>query len=168
MTAWDNPSFRTVDEPLQVQFEAYLDEYRAALRGCLDGLTEEQVRRHLVPSQTTLLGLVKHVTFVEWVWFGEAVTGRPRTEYGQPAQSADTFVLTDTDRIDTVQQAHDAACAASRAATAQLGLDDILRGHRMGPVPLRWIYLHVLRELTQHCGHAEILREQILADAGAD
>jgi len=35
----------------------------------LDGLTEEQVRRSLVPSRTTLLGLVKHATFVEKVWF---------------------------------------------------------------------------------------------------
>lgn len=28
---------------------------------------------------------------------------------------------------------------------------------------LRWVYLHMLRELAQHCGHAEILREQIIA-----
>jgi hypothetical protein len=27
------------------------------------------------------------------------------------------------------------------------------------------VYLHVLRELAQHCGHADILREQILRDA---
>jgi hypothetical protein len=25
------------------------------------------------------------------------------------------------------------------------------------------VYLHVLRELAQHCGHADILREQIIA-----
>ncbi|MFI7521169.1 mycothiol transferase [Micromonospora globbae] len=47
-------------------------------------------------------------------------------------------------------------------ATSSLGLDDILRGHRRGPLPLRWVYLHVLRELAQHCGHADILREQLL------
>jgi len=32
-----------------------------------------------------------------------------------------------------------------------------------GPLPLRWVYLHVLREFAQHCGHADILREQILS-----
>jgi hypothetical protein len=26
------------------------------------------------------------------------------------------------------------------------------------------VYLHMLRELAQHCGHADILREQLLAD----
>ncbi len=44
-----------------------LDEHRAQLNGCLEGLTEEQVRRSLVPSRTTLLGLVKRATFVEKV-----------------------------------------------------------------------------------------------------
>ena len=28
---------------------------------------------------------------------------------------------------------------------------------------MRWIYIHMIRELAQHCGHADILREQILA-----
>ena len=28
---------------------------------------------------------------------------------------------------------------------------------------LRWVYLHTLREFAQHCGHADILREQILS-----
>jgi hypothetical protein len=54
-------------EPLRVQFEAFLDDHRRALGACLDGLTEEQARRSLVPSRTTLLGLVKHATFVEKV-----------------------------------------------------------------------------------------------------
>jgi len=56
-----------IDQPAQAQFEAFLDEHRRALNSCLDGLTEEQVRRSLVPSRTTLLGLVKHATFVEKV-----------------------------------------------------------------------------------------------------
>jgi hypothetical protein len=56
-----------VHESAQAQFEAFLDEHRRALDGCLQGLTEEQVRRSLVPSRTTLLGLVKHATFVESV-----------------------------------------------------------------------------------------------------
>ena len=43
-------------------------------------------------------------------------------------------------------------------------LDDVLAGNRRGPLPLRWVYLHVLRELAQHCGHADILREQISAE----
>ncbi len=154
--------FDVVDAPLKVQFETFLDEHRAALRGCLDGLTEDQVRRSLVPSQTTLLGLVKHATYAEKVWFDEAITGRSREQLGLPPTAAEAFILTDEDTIDSVRRAHDQACTASRRATANLELDDVLRGHRFGPLPLRWVYLHCLREFAQHCGHADILREQIL------
>jgi hypothetical protein len=153
-----------IDQPAQAQFEAFLDEHRRELNGCLDGLTEEQARRSLVPSRTTLLGLVKHATFVEKVWFDEAVTCRSRAEIGIPATPDESFILTDDDGIATVRQAHQEACESSRRATESLGLDDIDRGNRRGPLPLRWVYLHVLRELAQHCGHADILREQILRD----
>src|SRR3954447_15190453 len=153
-----------IDQPFRAQFEAFLDEHRDALNGCLDGLTEEQARRRLVPSRTTLLGLVKHATFVEKVWFDEAVTCRSRAEIGIPASPDESFVLDDEDTIATVQQAHRETCQASRRATAPLGLDDIVRGNRRGPLPLRWVYFHMLRELAQHCGHADILREQLLSE----
>ncbi|HEY0501186.1 MAG TPA: DinB family protein [Kutzneria sp.] len=151
-------------DPLRAQFEAFLDEHRRGLTACLDGLTEEQARRSLVSSRTTLLGLVKHATFVEKVWFDEGITCRSRAEIGIPATPDESFALDDADTIAGVQQAHRDACAASRAATASLGLDDLLHGNRRGPLPLRWVYLHMLRELAQHCGHADILREQLLAE----
>jgi uncharacterized protein DUF664 len=156
-------SFEVAGEPLKVQMETFLDEHRAMLHACLDGLTEEQARRSLVPSETTLLGLVKHVTYAERVWFGEAITGRPRQELGLPPNAADAFILTGEDTIDSVRRAHGEACEASRRATAGLDLDEVLRGHRLGPLPLRWVYLHALREFAQHCGHADILRELILS-----
>jgi len=117
-----------------------------------------------VPSQTTLLGLVKHATFVEKVWFDEAVTCRSRAEIGIPATPDESFVLDDADTIATIQRAHRETCAASRRATASLGMDDIVLGNRRGPLPLRWVYFHMLRELAQHCGHADILREQLLSE----
>jgi hypothetical protein len=152
-----------ITDPLRPQLDAFLDEHRAELNNSLDGLTEEQARRSLVPSRTTLLGLVKHATFVERVWFDEAVTGRSRAELGIAAGPDESFVVADDDTIESIQQAHADACAASREAAAKLDLDDIVSGNRRGDVSVRWIYLHVLRELAQHCGHADILREQILS-----
>jgi hypothetical protein len=151
-----------INQPARAQFEAFLDEHRDGLNRCLDGLTEEQARRSLVPSRTTLLGLVKHATFLEQVWFDEAVTGRSRTEIGIPAASDESFILHDDDTIASVQHAHREACESSRRATSSLGLDDWVYGYRRGPLPLRWVYLHMLRELAQHGGHADILREQVL------
>ncbi|GIJ46008.1 hypothetical protein Val02_28940 [Virgisporangium aliadipatigenens] len=151
-----------IAESARTQFEVFIDEHRAALNASLDGLTEEEARRSLVPSRTTLLGLVKHATFVERVWFDEAITCRPRAEIGIPASPDESFALDAADTVANVRAAHRAACEASRRATAGLALDDVLRGNRRGPLPLRWVYLHMLRELAQHCGHADILREQIL------
>ena len=153
-----------IDQPARLQFEAFLDEHRSKLSRCLDGLTEEQARRSLVPSRTTLLGLVKHAAFLEKVWFDEAVTCRSRAEIGIPATPDESFILQDDDTIATVRQAHREACEASRRATSTLELDDLLLGNRRGPVPLRWVYLHMLRELAQHCGHADILREQLTSE----
>lgn len=63
--------------PLDVQIGMFIDQHRSMLAASLDGLTGEEARKRLVPSKTTLLGLVKHAAFVEHVWFGEAVTGAP-------------------------------------------------------------------------------------------
>ena len=43
-----------IKQPARAQFEAFLDEHRRELNRCLDGLTEEQARRSLVRSRTTL------------------------------------------------------------------------------------------------------------------
>jgi Protein of unknown function (DUF664) len=152
-----------IGQPARVQFEVFLDEHRADLHDCLDGLTEEQARRSLVPSRTTLLGLVKHAIFVEKVWFDMAITCRPRAEIGIPADPDESFILQADDTIATVRQAHREACESSRRAASTLGLDDLVHGNSRGPLPLRWVYLHMLRELAQHCGQADILREQILS-----
>ena len=151
-----------IDQPVRVQFEAFLNEHRSMLNSCLDGLTEEQARRSLVPSRTTLLGLVKHATFVEKVWFDEAIACRPRAEIGIPATPDESFILDDGDSIASVQQAHREACDASRRAASALELDDLVLGNWGGPLPLGGVALHMLRALAQHCGHADILREQIL------
>jgi hypothetical protein len=149
-------------QPARIQFDVFLDEHRSELNRCLDGLTEEQARRSLVPSRTTLLGLVKHATFVEKVWFDEALTCRSRAEIGIPATPDESFILREEDTIAAIQRAHREACEASRRMTSSLGLEDMVHGNRRGPLPLRWVYLHVLRELAQHCGHADILREQLI------
>jgi hypothetical protein len=154
------------DVPLdseRTQLDAFVEEYRSALEMALDRLTEEQARRRLVPSATTLLGLLKHVTWMQRVWFEECVGGTSRQELGLAENPQESFRLTDGDTVASVTAAHREACATARTAAAGLPLDAVVTGHRTGPRTLRWVYLQVLRELAQHCGHADILREQVLA-----
>lgn len=151
--------------PFDEQIHVFLEEHRQSLGGCLDGLTNEQARRQLVDSNTTLLGLVKHATFVERVWFEEAFTGESRTVLGIEDGPDESFVLNQDDTIESVRAAYRAACQRSREAVSDLTLDDTVAGNRRGPLPLRWVLLHMLREVAQHCGHADILREQVRAQA---
>ena len=140
----------------------FLDDHRRDAAGILDGLGEKQVRERLVASDTTLLGVLKHLTFVEKVWFEEAITGVPRTELGLPADASESFLLAPVDTIDSIRNGYLAACAASREAIASMALDDIVSGNWRGEMTLRWIMVHCIRETAQHVGHAEILREQLL------
>ncbi|GAB3523165.1 DinB family protein [Arthrobacter monumenti] len=153
--------------PLNELFETFLDDHRRALHDSLHDVTDEESRTHLVPSKTTLLGLLKHATFVELVWFNEAITGKSRAEIGCPSGPDESFNLDALDTISSVQSRYREACASSRAAAANLSIDDLVYGNHRGPLPMRWIYLHMLRELAQHCGHADILREQIIAGRSA-
>ncbi|MCS7478093.1 DinB family protein [Umezawaea endophytica] len=155
------------DVPLdgeRVQLDAFVEDYRRAVEATLDSLTEEQARRGLVPSATTLLGLLKHVTWMQRVWFEECVGGTPRQELGLVGTPDESFRLADDDTVASVVAAHRRACATARTTVADLPLDAVVTGHRSGPRTLRWVYLQVLRELAHHCGHADILREQVLAD----
>lgn len=148
-------------DDLRGRLDELLDEHRAVLHASLDGLTEDEARASLVPSATTLLGLVKHVTYVERHWFGHAFTGRPMKDFGVASTPARSFALRQDDTVASILEAHDAACAASREACAEVGLDTVVTGK--GERTVWAIYVHVLRELAQHCGHADILREQVLA-----
>ena len=157
-------SFDVPLEDERTQLDAFIEEYRSAIEVTLDRLTEEQARRRLVSSETTLLGLLKHVTWMQRVWFEECVGGTSRSELGLVQSPDDSFRLSDDDTVASVIAAHREACATARTTTADLPLEAVVTGHRAGPRTLRWVYLQVLRELAHHCGHADILREQVLAD----
>jgi hypothetical protein len=149
---WANDLGHRIDE--------LIDEYRASLHDCLDGLSEEEARMSLVPSKTTLLGLVKHVTFVEGVWFDQAVSGRTSAAIGIATTPERSFTLRKSDTISSVQAEYRRRCEHSRRTMAALEPDDMVDGRGARPV---WaLQLQVLRELAQHAGHADILREQIL------
>lgn len=149
------------------QIESFLHANRAEIVGLLDGLTDEQARRRLVPSLTTLLGLVKHAAFAERVWFDVALAGRTRAEIGLPVSVDDSFVLTDDDTVESVLAQYRQAWAGADEIAAAFSLDDLALHNRRGPLSLRWIYLHLIEELARHAGHGDILREQILAAGGS-
>ena len=139
---------------------AMVDEQRTAVAALLDDVTEDEARARLVPSLTTVLGLVKHATFVEGVWFDHRIGGRTRTELGLPETVDDSFALDSQDTVELVRASHRAACDRSREIAAGHDLDEVL-DWRGTPVTVRWVLMHMIRELARHAGHGDILLEQL-------
>ena len=142
--------------------QAFLDWHRATLLYKCAGLTgEELARRPVPPSGLSLLGLVRHLTKVERVWFRQRFAGEPvalpfadgpEAEFGgtDPARAAADYArLTEEFKL-------------ADAAVANASLDDTFTHEKSGEVmSLRLIYLHMIEEYARHLGHADMLREQI-------
>ena len=77
--------------------------------------------------------------------------------------SQESFILADDDTVASVTAGFREAVAESERIAASYALDDIAHHNRRSPLSLRWIYVHMVEELARHAGHADILREQILA-----
>lgn len=153
-------SLHTADE--RTVLEGLLDAQRTEIALLLDELDDAEARTRLVPSMTTALGLVKHATFVEKVWFHSRVAGVPREDLRLPRTPAESFELVEGDTIESVRADYDDACDRSRVVAAQHDLDETWPWHD-GPVSLRYVFGHMIAELARHAGHGDILVEQLIA-----
>ena len=62
---------------------------------------------------------------------------------------------------------YEGACDRSRAVTDGAALDDVaVHGWRGGKPTFRWVLGHMLEETARHCGHLDILREQLDGTTG--
>src|ERR671911_471301 len=105
-------SFDVLLDDERMQLDAFVEDYRSAIEATLVGLTEVQARRQLVASATTLLGLLKHVTWMQRVWFEECVGGTSRRELGLVQTPDESFRLADDDTVASVTAAHRRSCAS--------------------------------------------------------
>lgn len=160
MTAQDPGDVTTSGE--RETLEVFVDFYREELKGKLTGLSEADARRKLVPSLTTLIGLIKHNAAVERNWFQHRLLEIPREDIALNANGDDrSWAVRDDETIADVLAEYDAACEISRQNAARYPLDHVVPHDRLGRLSLRWIYVHMIEELARHAGHADILREQI-------
>ena len=145
----------------------YLIVGREALLWKLDGLSEYDVRRPLVPSGTNLLGLVKHVGAVGAGYFGECFD-RPFPEpipwFDDAAHpNADLYVTASESRDSIIEFWHRAWAHADATINA-LSLDSpgtVAWWGDKSDVTLHLLLVHMSTETHRHAGHADILREQL-------
>jgi uncharacterized damage-inducible protein DinB len=137
---------------------AFLSFARSCVLKKLDGLDDEQLRRRLVVSDTTLLGLVQHLTDAERYWFGYTFAGDSR------------YSDVDFDMVVAAEQSADQVIAGYTMAIAESDAHiraadnlEVRTAHPVADEPrtLRWVLAHVTSETVRHAGHADILRELI-------
>ncbi len=139
--------------------EAFLDFLRAMVVRKAQGLSEQDVRRRHVPSATTLAGLVGHLTVVERNWFERVLAQDPAMAPPSEEDADRSFAVGDDDTVEALIAAYEQACARSRSIAARFPLDHEVPHEQIGPISLRWIYIHMIEETARHAGHADILRE---------
>jgi Protein of unknown function (DUF664) len=143
---------------------ATLDSQRSHVLGILEGLPDEALRRAVLPSGWTCLGLVRHLALdVERFWFravvaGEQVdleTGADAWQVGPEVPAEDVIGLyrQETELADAI-----IAARAPDAAPAWWP-SEIFPG--LPPEPLRDTVLHVITETACHAGHLDAVRELI-------
>src|SRR5687768_5313692 len=122
---------------------AFLKFQRHCVLKKAEGLTDEELRRPLVASGTSILGLVQHLAEAEHYWFGHHLAGTEwsaGTEFGM-AVPADREVA-------TVLADYRAAIAGSDAAIEAAGHPEALMVTPVEGVQktLRWVLAHMTTE----------------------
>jgi uncharacterized damage-inducible protein DinB len=140
---------------------AFLDYHRATLLWKVSGLSDEQLRRPMVPSGVSLLGIVKHLGYVEQNWFQVAFQGRDGLPVPWSDEDPDAdFRIEADETTEAVLDFYREEVAHSRQAIVGASVEDVER-HPKRIATLRWILIHMIEETARHNGHADILREQI-------
>ncbi|SCL17560.1 Protein of unknown function [Micromonospora pallida] len=157
---------RTGDE--RAVLEAFLDLHRGVVLRKLTGLTDADAVRRLVPSDTTVAGVVKHLTLVETNWFPWLLAPEPGEEHVFSVEaSRQSWTVGPEDTVEKLTADYEAACVRSREVAARFPLDHVVPQPQLGEVNLRWIYVHLIEETARHVGHADILRELTDGATGA-
>ena len=149
---------------------AFLDYHRATLLWKADGLSDHDLRRPMTPSGVTLLGMIKHLAYVERWWFQAVFLGE---QVYFPESETDPDIewrIAPDESAKTVLDLYRTECERSRRIVAAADLDDRARAPRTQPPggeqSLRWIVIHMIEETARHNGHADIMREAIDGSTG--
>ncbi|WP_018155638.1 DinB family protein [Demetria terragena] len=168
-----------------------LDRHRGFLLHTAEGLSEEQARTTSTVSELTIASLLKHVADTEEQWMQFAVRGAPAFggsgvyESDVDWEAVDTeaeatggdwsdsewddarFVLSDDETLEALRAR---VGEVSAKTTDVLRTADLDSEHLLPEAPwfeagvswsVRRVALHMLAEISQHAGHADVIREAI-------
>jgi hypothetical protein len=137
---------------------AFLNFVRSCVLKKAAGLSEDELRRVMVPSGVSILGLIQHLTVGERFWFRYQFAGLGEdTDF-----DFDMAVPSDRSGAEVIDD-YRAAIEESNKLIRRIGDPEArvvvpVDGEH---VSLRWVLAHATGEVARHAGHADILRELI-------
>lgn len=138
--------------------DRFLDYQRATVILKAEGLSDTDAARRLLPSATTVTGMLRHLADVERSWVTETFAGQPYDRrFGGDDDPDGEWRVTADDSLTEAIADYEAACAESRAVLAGRGLDEQCVGGP--PAQLRWVLLHLVEETARHAGQLDVIRE---------
>jgi hypothetical protein len=151
----ENPPFIDADE--RESLCAFLDYLRECVVRKVGGVEDDAAARQMVPSGTSILWLITHLTAVEINQFQRMFAGRAESELVPLPPPSD-------DQLELAVTRYQRACDESRsilATTADLATMAAGKSRRGHQATLRWTLLHTIEETARHLGHLDILREEL-------
>jgi len=137
---------------------AWLGHLRSSILRKLEDLSEEEARWTPEGTLISVLGVVNHLTHVEWRWLDGKMLG---------AETSRSEAEFHPDPELTVAE----ACARYRAREAET--ERAVRGLAVTEPcrdgsgrDLRWVLLHLVEETARHAGHADATRELLDGTTG--
>ncbi len=140
-----------------------LNGQRSHVLGILDGLPAEALRRRVLPSGWTCLGLVRHLALdVERFWFRSIVAG----EEVELCQGGEAWQVSGDTPPDAVFGLYQQEIDSANEVITSTSLDTPparwpAEWHAWRAADLREIMLHVITETACHAGHLDAARELI-------
>ncbi len=155
-----------LNTPEKETLTRYLDTYRDIIVHKAEGVDWAAGVEPRVPSGTSLLGIVKHLAYVERWWF-QAVLGQREVEFPWSEDDPDADWKIEQDQsVEDIINLYRGECAESREVLDGIGSLDDLFPQGDDAISARRVVIHMIEETARHAGHADILREMIDGSTG--
>ena len=138
---------------------AFLDFQRDTLLWKISGLTEEQLRKVWTPSGMSLLGIVKHLAYVERNWFQNRFLDRNLPVAWSDADPDGDFRIEPDETAESLVAFYRESVAESRRIVDDADSVETIALNPKRPHSLRRILVHMIEETARHVGHADLMRE---------
>jgi uncharacterized damage-inducible protein DinB len=154
-----DPSFPRGTPDEAELFLRWLRFLRGAVIRKVDGLSEAEARWTPDGALISLIGIVNHLTHVEWRWIDGAMLGE------ETSRSESEFTPGAELTLEAAISAYRERGAATDAAVWSIA--SLSEPTRLGDATdLRWVLLHLINETARHAGHADATRQLLDGAAG--